>query len=258
MISNEKNSLQMTQQFMGAESIGTTRLINLKSWLADINNSPVDKTWVVEKANKRTYLQQRIGVQTLKIWHTFKSIKKDVELVLLNGTTRVPIFKGNWTEDTLANYLTSKLPGTTVSYDPYQFQFRFCPSISISKESTANAYLGFPSGNDIINVNTSSFPPVALRGPQCVNVWTNFTMNNIPVSQFLACIPISVSYGQYLFWSNYDNRESTLCLESDITNIRVILKDDHGNDLEYPEELEWELILALTSTVPEGFASLEA
>jgi hypothetical protein len=256
MTSNEKSFLQTTQQLAGVESIGTTRLINLRSWQADISNSPVDKTWVMPKINKRSYLQQKIGVQILKMWHTFKSIPTDVELVLTNGT-RVPIFKGNWTEETLANYLTENVPGVTVAYDPYQFQFRFCPSISVSGDSTANPYLGFPTGVDTLNTQSSSFPPVKLKGPQCINVWTNFTMNNIPVSQFLACVPINATYGNYIFHTNYDNSESTLCLESDITNIRVILKDDYGNDLEYPEELDWEITFAMIATIPEGFAPLE-
>lgn len=108
-----------------------------------------------------------------------------------------------------------------------------------------------------MGANKSAFPPVALRGPQCINVWTNFTMNNIPVSQYLACIPINTTYGNYIFYTNYDSSEATLCLESDITNIRIVLKDDHDKELEYPEELGWEIVLAMISTVPEGFAPLE-
>jgi hypothetical protein len=254
--SNENSFLQTTQQLAGVESIGTTRLINLRSWQADIHNSSVDKIWVMEKINKRSYLQQKIGVQILKIWHTFQSIPNSVELVLSTGL-RVPIFKGNWTEDTLANYLTTNLPGIAVSYDPYQFQFRFCPSISLASDSTANPYLGFPLGQEVLATQQSAFPPVALRGPQCINIWTNFTMNNIPVSQFLACIPINTTYGNYIIHTNYDSSESTLCLESDITNIRVILKDDYGNDLFYPDQLGWEIVFAMVSTIPEGFSPLE-
>jgi hypothetical protein len=82
-------------------------------------------------------------------------------------------------------------------------------------------------------------------------------MNNIPVSQFLACVPINTTYGGYIFHTNYDNSESTLCLESDITNIRVILRDDYGNNLEYPDALDWEITLAMIPTIPEGFAPLE-
>jgi len=82
-------------------------------------------------------------------------------------------------------------------------------------------------------------------------------MNNIPVSQFLACIPITTTYGNHIFFTNYDNSESTLCLESDITNIRVILKDELGEKLEYPDNLNWEIVFAMVSTIPEGFAPLE-
>lgn len=194
----------------------------------------------------------------LKMWHTFKSVPTDLQLVLTDGTS-VPIFRGNWTEETLANYLTTKLKskGITVTYDPYQFQFRFCPSISVSAGFSANPYLGFHLDRDTIGVQESSFPPVLLRGPQCINVWTNFTMNNIPVSQYLACVPINTTYGNYINFTNFDNSESTLCLENDINNIRIILKDEHDNLLEYPDELLWEINLAVIPTMPEGFAPLE-
>lgn len=256
--SNEKSFLQTTQQLAGQESINTTRLINLRSSQADISNHPVDKTWVIPKANKRSYLQQRIGVQSLKMWHTFKSVPQPIELILQDATV-IPIIAGNWTEETLANYLTSVLvaDGITVRYDPYQLLFTFCPEISVSRNGSANPYLGLSAEEDS-TTNQSSFPPILLRGPQCINIWTNFTMNNIPVSQYLACVPIHASYGNYIYFTNFDNSESTLCLESDITNIRVILRDERDVLLDYPPELTWEIVLAMISTIPEGFAPLEA
>lgn len=256
--SNEKSFLQTTQQLAGVESINTTRLINLKSSQADITNHPVDRTWVIPKANKRSYLQQRIGVQSLKMWHTFKSVPQPISLYLQDGAV-IPIIAGNWTEETLANYLTSALTdkGITVSYDPYQLIFTFCPVINVLKYGSANPYLGLSSEEDL-TTRQSSFPPVLLRGPQCINIWTNFTMNNIPASQYLACVPINTTYGNYIYFTNFDNSESTLCLESDITNIRVILKDERDTLLEYPPELTWEIVLAMISTIPEGFSPLEA
>lgn len=254
--SNERTFLQTTQQLAGVESINTTRLINLKSMQADITNHPVDRTWVIPKANKRSYLQQRIGVQSLKIWHTFKSVPQPIELILQSGKV-IPIIAGNWTEATLANYLTSALTaeGITVSYDPYQLIFTFCPSIDVQNGS-ANPYLGL-SSNGNLSTNQSSYPPVLLRGPQCINIWTNFTMNNIPVSQYLACVPINTTYGNHIYFTNFDNSESTLSLESDITNIRVILKDERDVLMDYPPELSWDIVLAMISTIPEGFAPLE-
>lgn len=258
--SNEKSFLQTTQQLAGVESINTTRLINLKSTQADISNHPVDKTWVIPKANKRSYLQQKIGVQSLKMWHTFKSVPQPVQLILQDQTI-IPIIAGNWTEDTLANYLTTALNANdleiTVRYDPYQLIFTFCPEISVSKNGSANEYLGLSSTEDS-TTNQSLFPPVRLRGPQCINIWTNFTMNNIPVSQYLSCVPINTCFGNYIHFTNFDNSESTLCLESDINNIRVILRDENDTLLDYPSELAWEIVLAMTSTIPEGFAPLEA
>lgn len=203
------------------------------------------------------------------MWHTFKNIQttKYLYFVNNNGTLNytVEVFPGNWTETALANYIQTKLNAWTanattysVTYDPYQLQFLFCPAVNITKESTLNKYIGFPEYTEILNANVSQFPPVLLRGPQCINVWTNFTMNNIPVSHFLASIPITVPYGYYIFHTNYDVSESVLCLDSHIDNVSIRLLDDYGNDLPYFDDLDWEIVLSLLPTIPEGFSPLES
>lgn len=202
-------------------------------------------------------MQAKIILQNLKIWNTFKSIPTSVDVV--TPTQTITIFPGNWTPETLANYLTSQLSGAgiTVSFDPYQFFFRFCPSISLLETSTALPYLGFPKGVNQTNVQTSAFPPVALKGPVCLNVWTNFTMDTIPYSEFLTCVPMNVPYGEHLFYSQYDDSQSVLSFDSDIQFIRVSLRDDRGNLLDYPMELDWEITLAIQTAMPEGFTPLE-
>lgn len=167
------------------------------------------------------------------------------------------MFAGNWTPETLANYLTTKLTGITVAYDPYQLQFTFCPQITILGTSTILPYLGFPQDVTQTNVQKSSFPPVKLNGPVCLNVYTNFTVDTIPFSEFLQCVPINVPYGQYVFFQNFDPSQSALVLDSDIQYIRVSLRDDRGNLFDYPLDLDWEVILAIQSALPEGFAPLE-
>lgn len=261
----EKNFLQTTQQLAGTESINTTRLLVLNSMQASQRYSSTDLGWVIPKAHKRSYLQQRILLQKFKIWNTFKSVSDDTELVLTDGR-RVPIFKGNWTEDALAKYLSDNLdpqppepPATNpinVTYDPYQMHFTFCPNkIQLAPESTANKYLGFPDGYNKAS-STSVFPPISVKGPQCINIWTNFTMNNIPVSSYLGCVPITVPYGYHLFYDNNDNSEATLCLDTDLQYVRITLKDEFGNPLEYPDDLMWEIQLGLQSTIPDGFSPL--
>jgi len=174
------------------------------------------------------------------------------------------VFAGNWTEDTLANFLSDKLKTATgdltisVKYDPYQFRFLICPPINIDASSTINPYIGFPLGSEIQNANVSVFPPVALRGPQCINVWTNFTMNNIPVNHFMGCVPVNVKYGDHIHFTNYDVSEAALVLDPHIDNISISLQDEFGNPLEYYDELPWDIVLSVQSTVPEGFAPLEA
>lgn len=265
-MSSEKVSLPMTQQFAGSEYINTIRLLHLKSKHCDISKSPTDKVWVIPKANKRSYLQQRISVQQLKIWHVFKNIKSEVQLTLVDPTTSdtstVLIYPGFWPKDALATYLTymfqvDNFP-VTITYDAYNLRYVICPPMAISPVSTAQKFLGFREDATSRVVNVSDFPPVLLDGIQSIHVYSNFTMNNIPVSDYLCAVPMQASYGQYMQFSNYDNSQSSLCLESDVSYVRISLKDEDGNDLEYPPELNWEVVLAMQSTVPDGFAPLEA
>lgn len=244
-----------TAQFTGIESTNTTRLLILKSWKAELNNHAVDKMWILDKANKRSYLQQRISLQQLKIWNTFRTVPKSLKLVLA-GTT-IDIFPGNWNHSAIANYVTSKLTGITVTWDPYQLRFTICPPSNIGAESTANKLFGFPDG-EILAANISEFPPVDLFGPPYINIHTNFTMNNIPASEYLCSVPLTSGYGTHIFYYNTDNSMSTLVLDPDINHIRVILTDHKGDLLEYSDELDWEIVLAMQAVVPEGFAPLEA
>jgi len=167
------------------------------------------------------------------------------------------VFSGNWTEVSLANYLETQIGGNQkVAWDSYNLRFVFCPAINIDATSTINKYIGFPDG-EILNAGISVFPPVALKGPPCINIWTNFTMNTIPVSHFLACVPLRYKYGEYIVYENYNNSQAALILDPDIDSVRIILKDDKDNELQYYDELSWEIILGMQSTIPEGFAPLE-
>ena len=265
-MSNANSFPRTTQQFAGSEYINTIRLLHLKSKHCDISKSPVDKVWVIPKANKRTYLQQKISVQQLKLWHVFKNINTDLTLTLIDPTTAntstVDIYPGFWPPDALANYLTNQFTqnglDVNIYYDPYQLRFTFCPAMAISPLSTAQKYLGFPELDTPQLVSVSQFPPVLLKGIQNIHIYSNFTMNNIPVSDYLCSIPVTVPYGEYINFTNYDNSQSSLCLDPDVSYVRLTLRDEDGNQLDYPEELHWEVVLAMQSTVPDGFAPLEA
>lgn len=152
--------------------------------------------------------------------------------------------------------LPDPLLSTTVTWDPYQLKYYFCPNGITLLESEANKLLGFPE-EGITGENMSVYPAL-LDGPTCINLYTNFTINNIPVSHNLACIPLNAGYGSYVFVSNYDNSQSSLILDHDINTVRLILQDGDGNALSYPDNLQWECQLAIQSVPPEGFSPLEA
>lgn len=270
-MSEEKNSLPTTQQLMGVENINTTRLLSLKSWQANINNSATDKIWTFPQVFRRKYLQHQVSLQTFRIWNVFPSVPRQLQItpIVNNVPTPITICAGNWNQNALANYLTHKMQvldpvtnlpdpilSTVVTWDPYQLKYYFCPSGITLLPSEANKLLGFPE--DGVSAESMSFYPALLVGPTCINLYTNFTINNIPVSHNLACIPLNGSYGSYVFVTNYDNSQSSLILDHDINIVRLILQDDDGNELSYPENLKWECQLAIQAIPPEGFSPLEA
>ena len=265
--SNTKNSLNLTRQLAGTEYTNIIRLLILRSWKADIHNGPVDKMWILDKANRRSYMQQKISLQQLKIWHTFPTIRETQTLKIINpATPEVPtvytVFPGNWSPESLANYLTTFISDdfqVSVTYDPYQLKFNFCPpTLDIEGSSTLLPYLGFPEGETVYDVNYSAFPPYLMFGPTTINVWSNFTMNTIPYSEYLCSVPIhQFSYGQHIAVTNYDTSMGSLCLDHDIHNIQIVLRDEFDRILPYDSALPWEITLAMESVPPEGFAPLD-
>lgn len=270
-MSDMKSSLSLTQQLMGIENTNTTRLLHLKSWQADLSNTNADKTWIFQQVFRRKYLQHRVSLQAFKIWNAFQTIPERLTLIAMKNSilTEIPIYPGNWNPNALANYLTNKLQvldpetglpdpflSTVVSWDPYQLKFYFCPNGITLAESDANKILGFPEegvSSEVVSLNT-----VVFTAPKCVNLYTNFTMNNIPVSHFLACVPITVPYGEYNIFTNFDNSHASLILDPELNVVRIILKDDRENMLYYPDDLDWEVVLAIEAVSPEGFQPLEA
>jgi hypothetical protein len=159
--------------------------------------------------------------------------------------------------------LTSKLAitgdpthSTVVTWDPYKLKYYFCPGITLDP-SPANRILGFPEDAYIVNKNVSDNPPI-LNSLTCINLFTSFTMNNIPISHYLACVPVNAGYGSFIYFSQYQNDQSTLILDAELSSIRLTLQDPDGNLLEYPDNLTWEATLAIQSVIPEGFQPLEA
>lgn len=78
-----------------------------------------------------------------------------------------------------------------------------------------------------------------LAGVTRIHVETNLPMYTLPASGRLASIPVNVSYGDFLAFTDYDGNHSTLCTSHDLTNIVIRLTDQDGVDLTGYDELPW-------------------
>jgi hypothetical protein len=65
-----------------------------------------------------------------------------------------------------------------------------------------------------------------------------------------------VGYGSHIHYENNDYSEASLSLDHDIRFIRLTLRDEYGNLLEYPSELMWEAQMGMQATIPDGFSPL--
>jgi hypothetical protein len=113
---------------------------------------------------------------------------------------------------------------------------------------------------------------VNLSGVTGINIQSNLSINNIPISGWLGYLPVNVPYGS-LF--SYEDHQGTprLCMNHTISNITIQLMDQDGNDLAqtycipavepsnpyyefaYDHFLPaWEMVLALQVVTYDGFS----
>lgn len=154
------------------------------------------------------------------------------------------------------NYLNSKLPLTTrVTYDAGNTAFFFDPYIDISPETDLAVYrlIGLPDGLE--GRVPRSTRPVNFRGVTQIRVMSNLSVNNIPLSNILACIPVEVNYGETVIFKGKDTTQAVLCTN----DLRIGLADQYGNPLssylnpDDPFMPNWHLILSIhTMDVPGG------
>lgn len=179
----------------------------------------------------------------------------------------VEIPRGNWDAWSLANFLSYYLDGYKVVYDEGSLAFNFLPSLRITRtDRSAWKYLGFPSWTPTNTLIPYSIDVINLSTVQRIHVETNLTINNIPTSGRLACIPVDQSYGEMIKYFDADGLNRVLCLDHVIGRLEIWLTDQEGNPLEdylLPDDYEyqypaWQICLSITPTDNAGYTSFIA
>lgn len=234
---------------------GPIRLLYLRSDQASFQSSPSEKTWLVEKvvSNDRRHL---VSVKSVNIAHLHPNLPNGLYVSIPSRTVEVPA--GNWNATMLCHYLNEQLvpDGITMSWCHATYRFFFEPSITLLSDSIGLSYLGFEEGVDHIDVTCSDFP-MNLAGAQRVQIWSNLSINNLPVNGLLASIPILCDYGDIIRYDDSTGAEGSLVLDYAIHKISIRLTDEYGNTLQCDDNIPWSICLSLQEVGHDGFIPAE-
>lgn len=250
----QENNKQLIEN---SQITGTSRLLFLSSKQADINHSPLHKTWIVPDFVKMRGAFHKVNVRSANLWHLFKNVPTDV--VIVTDTWSLPIYAGNWTAQGLANYISYQLKANgieiAVAFDCSSQKFTFCPGIALHPNSTANSILGFPEG-DTTYRNMSPLIP-NLSGPTSLHLMSNLIINNISASGRLSTIPVNVGYGEMIQYENYDFGDASLSMDNMINSITLEWHDQDMQKLDYEEGAEWEVVLSFQLVANANYQPLQ-
>lgn len=226
-------------------------MLYLRSDQAETNYGPCNKSWLIAQMDT-TGKHHNVVVRSLQIMHLFPNVKTDV--FLNTGTKTVTIPAGNYHPCVIARYLNDKLypEVQTVCWDQEQALFRFCPSISITSDSTAQKLLGFQSGTAYTNV-TQSVLPAHVYGPTRIIVETNLQLYNIPISGRLAVIPITQKYGEMIDYNNFASTYNHLCMDHVFSHLHIRLTDENGDDLTGYDDIPWDILISFEPMENPGY-----
>jgi hypothetical protein len=230
----------------GTQKIATNikRQIFLSSSLADFNLSPHHKIWILPETLNDDKHQYLVNIRTLKFFHLYPSLVADgvIEYYVSMDQaipTTVTVNRGNWDAYSLANYLTDQMSGDSIKvyYDSGLLKFVFDTSIYIHYINDEMAkLLGFPEGfksSDYSDMAVDrSIGVIDMCPLKCVNVRTNMSVYNLPVSSILNQFPVDGNYGDHLIIENPITNTVPLVMDHLIKAIEVELLDESNSSLD--------------------------
>lgn len=164
-----------------------------------------------------------------------------------------------------------KVDGITVTYDEGRTKFMFSPSIRLQDATTCKKVLGIPSWYPLPgypSIITESIQPINMSTIQQINIESNLSINNVPVSGRLLTVPVLESYSELINYYDPDGTYKSHCLDHILQRIEIRLTDEQGNPLasyletlsgvpplEYPS---WYICLAVDEITNDGFENLSS
>lgn len=180
----------------------------------------------------------------MEIMHTWPSVRT-TKILSINGASSISIPAGNWDAESFANYINQQLgQPTRLVYDSARLKYIFNPSIVVQGATTCQGLLGLESGQT--GTFSESTQPVNFSGPTHINVDSNLSLFNVPISGRLASIPIDKSYGECIQYVDQSGIIPTQILDHQVSLLTMKLTDQDGEELDTYNDIPWFVTLELT------------
>lgn len=190
----------------------------------------------------------------MQIWHVWPSVRKaeTMDFDLGNVHYSIVIPEGNWDAESLANYINSEmgLP-TFMTYDSGRLGYIFDPALEYVGGSTCLYLLGIPETEEIGGHQgpySASLQPVNFGGPSTINLLTNHSLYNAPLSSLLCSIPVTQNYGELISYTDQGNKPVLVCAHH-LTHMDIVLVDELGRELVDYDEIPWLLEIEIQTVL---------
>lgn len=187
--------------------------------------------------------QHRVTLRSMELYNLTGSVSTGIHLVLPTGIVDIP--PGNWTAHEIAeqiNYQINKCGPDIACFDPKTLLFYFDNFIEILDGSSGLSHLGLP---DKAGTYTKSLFPPDLGGPTQIQVWSNLSVVNLPISRLLATIPVTVGYGELITYLDTSSMLPILLADYQIDHLTIELTDQNGTPILCYDEVPWSMCLEL-------------
>jgi hypothetical protein len=179
----------------------------------------------------------------MEIYNLTPSVPTGIQIITPTGTISIP--PGNWNVHDIAeqiNYQSNKCGPAIGCFDPKTLLFYFDPPLTVLDGSSGLSHIGLP---DRAGTYAKSLFPPDLGGTTQIQVWTNLSVVNLPISRLLATVPVTVPYGELITYLDTSSMLPILLADYQIDHLTIELTDQHGNPIVCYDEVPWSMCLEL-------------
>ena len=165
-------------------------------------------------------------------------------MTLITGLGIFPVPSGDWDANMFASYLNTVLPvGYSITFDQASLCFTFSTAVEILEGTTCQRLLGLPEG--FVGTMKSSSQPVNFTTVAVINVDTNLSLYNAPVSGRLASIPVTGFYGDQIQYFDSSGSLPVLMMNHQLSTFEITLTNQDGEEIMGYEDIPWTMTIEM-------------